>query len=139
MFSHMLLMVIKSSVVRKRPRMMRGCCEYSRRLHVREEKGGRRGPEEVQWSPDAPELKNAPKRLVFNAFRKRLGRGVGHSVLSIPSITRKERNRGRRGPEEIREDQNSLLRVREGPERSRSPYYTYKQTLGGRNGQAQVR
>ena len=31
MFSHMLLMVIKFSVVRKRPRMMRGCCEYSRR------------------------------------------------------------------------------------------------------------
>ena len=31
MFSHMLLMVIKFSVVRKRPRMMRGCCVCSRR------------------------------------------------------------------------------------------------------------
>ena len=75
----------------------------------------------------------APKRLVSNAFRKRLGLGVGHSFLSIPSITRKERGRGRRGPEEAREDRISLLRVREEdreegetqrrPERTRSLYY----------------
>ena len=52
---------------------------------------------------------------------------LGHSFLSMPSISRKERRRGRRGPEETREDQISLLRVREGPERSRSPDYTYEE------------
>ena len=50
-----------------------------------------------------------------------MGLGVGHSFLSILSITRKERDRGRRGPEEAREDQISLLRVRKEIGRKEKP------------------
>ena len=62
MFSHMLLMVIKFSVVRKRPRMMRGCCEYSRRsqcllglpdyLITRKARKGEEG--KIQSQPEEP-------------------------------------------------------------------------------------
>ena len=62
MFSHMLLMVIKFSVVRKRPRMMRGCCEYSRRspclfglpyyLITRKAREGEEG--KIQSQPEEP-------------------------------------------------------------------------------------
>ena len=62
MFSHMLLMVIKFSVVRKRLRMMRGCCEYSRRspclfglpcyLITRKARKGEEG--KIQSQPEEP-------------------------------------------------------------------------------------
>ena len=102
-------------------------------LRVRGEIGRKERPRAGPVVPGRSEAQNAPKRLVLNAFRKHLGLGVGHSFLSIPSITRKVRDRERRSPEEAREDLISLLRVREEdmgegtaqrrPERTRSLYY----------------
>ena len=96
MFSHMLLMVIKLSVVRKRPRMMRGCCEYSRRSPCRlglpyyltrkaikgEEGKGQRQPEE----PGGGQTTRS---------------GSGEVPKKEPQSRLSRRNRERRGPEQV--------------------------------------
>ena len=124
MFSHMLLMVIKFSVVRKRPRMMRGCCEYSRRsqclfglpyyLITRKARKGEEG--KIQSQPEEPRAGQTTRRdsgevpekePQSRLSRRNRERGGPEQVQSSPDCTLpsplrvKEKERGGRGPEEM--------------------------------------
>ena len=122
MFSHMLLMVIKFSVVRKRPRMMRGCCEYSRRspclfglpyyLITRKARKGEEG--KIQSQPEEPRAGQTTRR------------DSGEVPEKEPQSRLSRRNRERRGPEQVQSSPDGILPLSvtrerenaEGPDRS---------------------
>ena len=105
MFSHMLLMVIKFSVVRKRPRMMRGCCEYSRRsqclfglpdyLITRKARKGEEG--KIQSQPEEPRGDQTTRR------------DAGEVPEKEPQSRLSRRNRERRGPEQVQSSPDGIL------------------------------
>ena len=105
MFSHMLLMVIKFSVVRKRPRMMRGCCEYSRRspclfglpyyLITRKARKGEEG--KIQSQPEEPRAGQTTRR------------DSGEVPEKEPQSRLSRRNRERRGPEQVQSSPGCIL------------------------------
>ena len=105
MFSHMLLMVIKFSVVRKRPRMMRGCCEYSRRsqclfglpyyLITRKAREGEEG--KIQSQPEEPRAGQTTRR------------DSGEVPEKEPQSRLSRRNRERRGPEHVQSSPDCIF------------------------------
>ena len=117
----MLLMVIKSSVVRKRPRMMRGCCEYSRRspcllglpyyLITRKRIKGEEGMGQSQ--PEEPGGGQTTRR------------DSGEVPGKEPQSRLSRRNRERRSPEQVQNSPDrflpSPLRVKEKRRRRERP------------------
>ena len=107
MVSHMLLMVIKFSVVRKRPRMMRGCCEYSRRspclfglpyyLITRKAIKGEEGKGQSQ--------------LEEPGGGQRTRRDSGEVPEKEPQSRLSRRNRERRGPEQVQRSPYGILLI----------------------------